>query len=325
MQSSSLIARLSLAFFCLFGFVTGAKSQSAPAGAPKGIEWHTGPMVADLGGVGKIEVPKGMQFADGAGARRLLELNQNPPSGNEVGVMMPVSKPGAQNAGWIMLFEFHEVGYVSDSDKSSIDANAILESLKKGTEEANETRKKNGWTPFHVTGWEKQPFYDERTHNLTWAIDGKEDGAKPGDTTVNYSVRILGRRGEMAIDLVLGPEQLPTAVPTFNSLLDGFSYTSGNRYAEFMKGDKVAGYGLTALIAGGAAAAAVKTGLFAKFLALLAAMWKLIAVAFAAIASRFRMLLEWVKGIFRPAVKRAEEDKPAQRVLPSGEDAGDRS
>ncbi len=45
-----------------------------------------------------------------------------------------------------------------------------------------------------------------------------------------------------------------------------------------MKGDKVAGYGLTALVVGGAAAAAVKTGLFAKLIKFLlvsaAALWK---------------------------------------------------
>ena len=45
--------------------------------------------------------------------------------------------------------------------------------------------------------------------------------------------------------------------------MEGFSYKSGKTYAEFRSGDKVAEYGLAALVAGGAGAAAVKLGLFA--------------------------------------------------------------
>ncbi len=272
-----------------------------------------------------------MRFTDGAGARRLMELSQNPTSGNEVGAILPITKPGDANSGWLMLFEFHEVGYISDTEKSSIDADALLTSIKKSTEEQNETRKKNGWTPFHVVAWSKTPFYDEQTHNLTWAIDGQEDGAPPDQKTVNYSVRILGRRGEMSVDLVMNSSQLPNALPAFNGLLSGFSFNSGNRYAEFVKGDKVAEFGLTALIAGGAGAAAVKTGLFAKLIKFLiagfAAAWKVIAVAIAAIVSKFKALWNGLKGMFRPAVKPKQEtgERQEQPVLPGGEDAGDHS
>jgi uncharacterized membrane-anchored protein len=52
--------------------------------------------------------------------------------------------------------------------------------------------------------------------------------------------------------------------------MGGFSYKSGNKYAEFRPGDHLAEYGLTALIAGGAGVAAAKLGIFA-------ALWKLLA------------------------------------------------
>jgi uncharacterized membrane-anchored protein len=69
----------------------------------------------------------------------------------------------------------------------------------------------------------------------------------------------------MDIDLVLSPDQYAASVPRFDALLQGFRFQQGHRYADFIKGDKVAAYGLTALIAGGAGAVAVKTGLLAKF------------------------------------------------------------
>jgi uncharacterized membrane-anchored protein len=283
---------------------------------PVGITWQKGPLTASLGGVAEIQVPKGYKFTDAAGTRRLLELNQNPTSGDEVGLMMPVLDPGSKSQDWFMLFEFHETGYITDEEKGSLDSSAILSSIQKATESANEIRKQKGWGAFHVTGWSKEPFYDERTHNLTWAVLGHDDSPQSG-STVNYSVRLLGRKGTMSVDLVLSPEQLPAVVPEFDQLMQNFTYTNGNRYAEFMKGDKVAGYGLTALVAGGAAAAAVKTGLFAKLFKILAtaavAFWKVILVFFAAVAARLKSIAKWLKSFFvteKPAYEASSDQTP---------------
>jgi uncharacterized membrane-anchored protein len=215
-----------------------------------------------------------------------------------------------------MLFEFHEVGYVADDEKGSLDASAILSSIKRGTESSNEIRKQKGWPAFHVTGWSKEPFYDDQTHNLTWAIVGQNDSSQ-GSPTVNYSVRLLGRRGTMSVDLVLAPDQLPAVLPQFNQLMQHYSYTGGNRYSEFIHGDKVAGYGLTALIAGGAAAAAVKTGFFAKLFKLLAtaaiALWKFILILVAALVSSFKKLVNRVKSIF--SSKKNDAPMEAERPM----------
>ena len=62
---------------------------------------------------------------------------------------------------------------------------------------------------------------------------------------------------------------------TIDALLADYAYTDGNKYSEWREGDKVAEYGLTALIAGGAGIAAAKLGLFGK-------MWKVILAAFIA-------------------------------------------
>ena len=77
---------------------------------------------------------------------------------------------------------------------------------------------------------------------------------------------------------------IEVATEEFNQALKGYAFNPGRRYAEFTSGDKLAGYGLTALIAGGAGAAAVKTGAFKK-------LGKLIAVAFVGLVALIKKLL----------------------------------
>jgi uncharacterized membrane-anchored protein len=228
------------------------------------IDWEAGPTVGDLGGIAEIRVPEGYLFTGKEGTQKLLELTNNIPNGEEVGAIVPEGEGDEDQ--WFIIFEFSDTGYIKDDDKDELDAAALLESIQAGTEEQNELRKEKGWELFHVVGWEKPPYYDSKTNNLTWAIRGRSDG---GGDTVNHSTRLLGRRGTMKVDLVVSPEQMASAGPRFDNLLAEFSYLQGHRYSEYITGDKVASYGLTALVAGGAGAAAVKTGLLKKF-------WKLI-------------------------------------------------
>lgn len=74
--------------------------------------------------------------------------------------------------------------------------------------------------------------------------------------------------------------------------INGFDYVAGERYSEWSQGDKVAAYGLGALVLGGAAAVATKKGLWAVLGGLIAAGWKLMAglavAAFAGLGSLFK-------------------------------------
>jgi len=270
----------------------GAQEQPAPAEPqqPK-IAWQDGPTTGKLGDVAEIKIPEGYSFADKHGTQTLLEMTHNIPNGRELGALIPnVSKPK-----WFMTFEFTETGYVKDEEKDKLDAAALLKTLQEGTEEANEERKKRGWDAFHVTGWEKAPYYDPQTHNLTWAIRGRGDDPREG-LTINHSIRLLGRRGTVSVELVAGPEMYAQSVAEFNDLIAGFSYNQGSRYADFIPGDKVAEYGLGALIVGGAGAVALKTGLFSKFLILLAKLWKVIIVALAAGAAAIKKFFKAIFG-----------------------------
>jgi uncharacterized membrane-anchored protein len=259
---------------CAAWMVVAAAGLSAQDSEPVEARpgWTPGPHVGSLGTQAQITVPEGAFFLDATATRAFLQANENIPSGRELGAVVHATEDGPS---WFALFTFSDEGYVDDSDKDAIDADALMANMKRGNEAGNEERKKRGWAPFVLEGWQTKPYYDPATHNLTWAIRG----ASPGETaTINHSVRLLGRRGVMSVALVADQDGIATTTEEFNALLTGFSYQSGERYAEFRKGDKLAGYGLAALIGGGAAAAAVKTGFLQKA-------WKaILAVVFAVLA-----------------------------------------
>jgi uncharacterized membrane-anchored protein len=82
--------------------------------------------------------------------------------------------------------------------------------------------------------------------------------------------------------------------------MGGFQFSTGNRYAEWVKGDKVAAYGLTALVAGGVGAAAAKSGLLGK-------LWKAIVLGAVAVAAALKRFLASIFGS-----KENSEAAPAQ-------------
>ncbi len=264
-----------------------AHAQSSEEQNPfDAIDWKDGPAEGRLGSVAKLAIPEGCRFTEAAGAHRFMELTENPP-GDEIGVLLcataPEGSPDASDT-WFVVFEYDESGYVKDDEKTQLDADAILETLQEGNEAGNRERRRRGWTELTLDGWQRRPYYDEGTHNLTWATRGISEG----DTSVNHSVRLLGRGGVMKADLVTRYSSFEHALPAFDQVVAGTAFLPGNTYAEWRAGDKVAAYGLTALVAGGAAA---KLGLFGKLWKAIAAAGKAIIVGVIAVLAAVRKLL----------------------------------
>jgi uncharacterized membrane-anchored protein len=230
-----------------------------------------------LGDEAQAQVPAGCYFVGPDHADDFMLITENPPGGNERGVIL--CEPDTSST-WFVVFSFDESGYVKDDERDELDADKILATIRSGTEAGNELRRERGWATLTVERWQQAPFYDGATNNLTWSLLlADSDGGR----TVNHSVRLLGRRGVMHTDLVVDPDKLAGALPVFGQIVSGFTYTSGHRYAEWRAGDKVAAFGLTALVAGGAGALAAKTGLLAKF-------WKLIVAGVVAVGAFFKRL-----------------------------------
>jgi uncharacterized membrane-anchored protein len=269
----SVLVLLPVAAFADLDFETAKLLQS--------IVWEHGPTIGHLGDLAEVHVPSGMTFTGHEGTKKWMAATHNLYNHDMLGIVMPAT----DSMSWWAIFEYNHVGHVPDDEKNNLDADALMKSIQENNAEGNKERAKRGWPTFEVTGWDRQPFYDSRTNNLTWAIRLRGDSTE----TVNYSVRILGREGYMSADLVLSPEDLAAAIPPFENLLAGYTYTQGHQYAEYRKGDKLAAYGLTALIAGGAGAVAMKTGLLAKF-------WKLIVVAVVSLLATLKRFLKTVLG-----------------------------
>ena len=214
------------------------------------LAWQRGPGEGVIGSKAKIQIPSEFSFLDERNTRRFLELMGNPPRDGHY-MIAPA------NLDWFAVFSFDPVGYVKDDEK--IDAAALLESLKKGDESGNEERKRLGMAPIYTDGWHVPPHYDSGTKRLEWGMRLRDER---GGMHVNYTSRLLGRSGVMSAVLVSSPQTLNDDVKAFNTALAGYQFNAGEQYAEFKSGDKIAEYGLAALVVGGAAAAAAKAGLF---------------------------------------------------------------
>ena len=269
-----MLARSTL---CRLAICLSVTPAVAAAQADK-IPWAKGPTRGALGSEATISVPAGCLFTGVDGVKLFLQLTENIASGNERGVVM--CQADQTSDPWFVLFSYDKSGYVRDDEGSKLDADAILETVRRGTEAANRERKSRGWGTLSVDGWATKPFYDRTTNNLTWAITAHDN---TGGRTVNHSVRLLGRGGVMHAHLVTTPTQLDALVPTFNGMISAFTYQPGQKYAEWRPGDKVAAYGLTALVAGGAGVALAKSGLLVKF-------WKLIVAGIAAAVAAIKRM-----------------------------------
>ena len=226
------------------------------------IPWQTGLSVVELADVGQITVPAGCRFVGAKWTRTLLEWMEETINGNEIGFLAP----NENDATWFVIFEFSETGHVSDDEKDNLDRNEILTSIRKRTQDNN-------------LNWERPPQYNEQTRHLQWAVC-TESNELP---VVNYNTRFLGRTGVMEINLVAAPDNLARSLPVFQSLLSGYSYLPGNRYAEFHQDDKLAQFGLSALVTGGAATVPMKTGLLQHF-------WKFLVAGIVGTGAFFKKL-----------------------------------
>jgi uncharacterized membrane-anchored protein len=262
------------------GHLFAADPVEDPLVASK-VKWTRGPASVSIGSQANFEIPAGIVFTDGSGARRLLEFSGNIPDGSELGLFAPT------NLEWFAIFDFSEEGYVKDDDKDKLDADKMLAAIKKGNEAGNAERKKRGWPLMKIVGWDQPPAYDSETHNLGWAIRVESDGGQ----SVNYNTRLLGRKGIMSVNLVIDPEKLPATLPEYKQMLAKYDYKPGERYSEFKQGDKIAKYGLAALVVGGAAAGAAKLGLFGTIAVFFKKAWKLVVIAVVAIGAFIKRIV----------------------------------
>lgn len=235
------------------------------------LNWVKAPNTVKITDRATLKLTGNQLYLDSIETNKFLKLNGNLPRENSFTLM-----DGREY--WFSIFSFTADGYVKDDEK--IDGDALLKALKEGNQKSLEERKKQGLPPLYLEGWYIPPRYDAQTRRLEWATNLRDDQNNP---LINFTIRILGRSGYMSATLVSDPVNLDRDIKSFKLALQDFDYVNGERYSEFRDGDKIAAYGLGALVVGGAAAAVASKGGF-KFLGVLAL------AALAAIGAFFKKL-----------------------------------
>lgn len=244
-HNSGLVSIIALAV--LLSAPAIAQEQD-PSKYIEALGWTSAPQSGHIDAVASIKLDGDLRFLSGNDADRFLQLNGNLPSPG-------ISVVEDSQKGWFAVFEFDPSGYVKDDEK--LDADAMLTSLKESNVENNKERTKQHLSSMTLVGWSVPPHYEPGTHQLEW---GTKYTDEEGGEVINYTSRLLGRDGVMSTTLVSSPQTFDSDLAAFRSALNNFSFDPGRSYAEYREGDKLAGYGLSALIVGAGTAAAVKFG-----------------------------------------------------------------
>jgi uncharacterized membrane-anchored protein len=225
------------------------------------------------------------RYLEQADARRVVEqLWGNPPDEGVLGLVVPAATPLSDTHAWAVVVTRADDGHVSDEDAAKTDYTKLLKQMQDGTREDNDERRKAGYPAMQLVGWAVPPRYDAASKKLYWARELQVEGAS--QPTLNYDIRVLGRSGYLSLNAVADMRDLATVQDGMQQLLPSVEFDPGKRYADYQPGsDKLAAYGVAALIGGGIAA---KAGLFAKLGALLLAGKKLVVLLLAGIAGLWR-------------------------------------
>ncbi|HJR74244.1 MAG TPA: DUF2167 domain-containing protein [Luteimonas sp.] len=213
------------------------------------------------------------RYLDKTDARRVLEeFWRNPPDDSVLGLVVPTATPLDSDESWAVVVTYADDGYVSDEDAAKTDYDELLKEMKQGTADENAERKKAGYETVDLVGWAVPPRYDGASKKLYWAKELAFEGSD--QHTLNYDIRVLGRHGYLSLNAVSGMSELDTVRTGMQRLLPMTEFDAGARYADYDSStDKLAGYGVAALIGGGIAA---KSGLLAKLGVLLLGLKKLL-------------------------------------------------
>jgi uncharacterized membrane-anchored protein len=247
------------------------------------LDRKTGEIKLD-NGVATLKVPEDFYFLNSADAEKVLtEAWGNPPGAKVLGMLIPAQYTPFDKEAWAVTVEYEEDGYVSDEDADKINYDDMLADMKKDVSESSKERVKQGYEAIELLGWAAKPYYDSVTHKLHWAKELKF-GDSP-EHTLNYNIRVLGRKGVLVLNFIAGMEQKSLIDANLNKVLAIAEFDKGSTYADFNPElDKVAAYGLGALVAGKLLA---KTGFFVVALMFLKKFGVLIVLGIGALFKRF--------------------------------------
>jgi uncharacterized membrane-anchored protein len=237
------------------------------------LHYKTGKVVLE-NGIATINIAPGYKFLEAKEARYILEdVWGNMKGQTALGMILPENAT-ASMADFAFIVEYEAIGYVKDDDADKIDYDEMLNTLKEEGKQANIEREKAGLQAMNIVGWAAKPHYDKERKLLYWAKEFTVAGEE--ENTLNYDIRVLGRKGVLTLQAVSSMSQLDSVNKNIDNILAMVSFNKGHQYGEFDSNvDEVAAWTIGGLVAGKLLA---KVG----FLALILKNIKLVILAIAA-------------------------------------------
>lgn len=241
----------------------------------KSLIYKTG-IIEFPSGNASLNVPKGFKFLDAKQTQYVLkDLWGNPEDTTVLGSIVPENKGVMNDNSWLFVINYQEDGYVKDDDAQDINYDDLLKDIQEEMRNENPDRTKQGFETIELIGWASKPFYDEKLKVLHWAKEIKFGQSK--ENTLNYDLRVLGRKGMYTISAVSSMHELAEVKRSIPNIINSIKFKEGQTYFNFDEStDNVAAWTIGGLVAGKVLA---KVGLFAViakfgkviFIALLAA------------------------------------------------------
>jgi uncharacterized membrane-anchored protein len=269
----------------------------------RAMKYQTG-VIKFPNGVAQLNIPSGFKYLNAEQSNFVLtDVWGNPPRQDVLGMLFPEPNGPYSDSSFAFIITYKAIGFVKDEDADKIDYDQMLNDMQKEEKEVNIERKKNGYSTIHIVGWAQKPFYDKSNKVLHWAKE-----LEFGDQeyhTLNYEIRILGRKGILSMNAVAGMHELPLVKKDIDKVLHMAAFTDGNKYGDFdSKIDNVAAWTIGGLVAGKVLA---KVGAFAFFAKFFKAILVGIVALFGAIAKFFKR-------------KKTDEPLAYQEVAPPAEE-----
>lgn len=211
-------------------------------------------------GNGILNVPKGFKFLNAEQTQNVLtNLWGNPEDKSILGSLVPDGKGVTHSDSWMFVISYQGDGYVKDDDADDIDYDDLLKTMKEDVATANVERKNAGYPEVQLIGWASKPFYDNNLKVLHWAKELQFGQDK--EHTLNYDLRVLGRKGMYNISAVAGVNQLAEVKASIPGIIKSVEFNDGHKYLDFdADTDTVAAWTIGGLVAGKVLA---KVGFFA--------------------------------------------------------------
>jgi uncharacterized membrane-anchored protein len=243
------------------------------------MKYEKGAIALSSGSV-TLNVPAGFKYLNKEQSNYILtDLWGNPPRTDILGMLFPEAGGPFAEKSYAFVITFDPMGYVKDDDADKINYDDLLKEMQEGEAEENKERVKQGYSSIHMVGWASKPFYDKTNKVLHWAKNLKFGDAE--ENTLNYEVRILGRKGVLSMNAVATMSELNEVKKDIDKVLAIPSFTAGNTYKDFdSKTDNVAAWTIGGLVAG---KVLLKVGVWAAIVKFLAWGWKFILIGIVAV------------------------------------------